>query len=126
MTDLFINYALRNLDSVQKPVKCLWFSVRLLGLIERIQMVRDSEFSVLLAEPLTPPTFSADASPWGVGCSLMAVFFFLSPLLGPLLVPHPRSTTDSILAIAAIETFAVVLSIFIYKYRKSSQIAAKR
>lgn len=85
-------------------------------------MAQDLEFSVLLAEPLTPPTFYADASPWGVGCSLMAVFFFLCPLLAPRAI----NATDGMLLIAVMETLAIILSIFIYNYRKSEQIATKK
>jgi hypothetical protein len=80
------------------------------------------EYFVLPAESLTPPTFTTDVSPWGVGCLLTAVALGLSVAL----VPNTQSTSVDFAVLLSIEAGAIALTSYIYNIRKQAQVDTKK
>jgi hypothetical protein len=82
------------------------------------------EYSVIPAEPLSPPSFSSDISFWGVGGSMMAVAFFLTMLLTG---DAPTSEGGKVfLAFLFFEVSAISISILIFNQRREDQLGTKR
>ena len=85
-------------------------------------MANDLEYSVLPAEPLAPPSFTAEVSPWGVGCLLMVVALFISATFTTVI----KDTHAAMSMIFLFQIGAVVLAFFIYIARRKTDIDTQK
>ncbi|MFY9825031.1 MAG: hypothetical protein WAM82_26875 [Thermoanaerobaculia bacterium] len=83
-------------------------------------MATNLEYRVLPAEPLDPPSFTVEASPWGLGSLLMSVALIITIMIEP-----PANPTASLKIFFSLEIAAIILSILVYSARKKAQIDAK-
>jgi hypothetical protein len=83
-------------------------------------MATNLEYRVLPAGPLDPPSFTVEASPWGLGSLLMFV-----ALLITLMIEPDADPTASLKIFFSLEISAIILSILIYSAIKKVQVRAK-